>query len=45
MNLDGRQVDSLVSCFRVDAVLKVVLAGVFRCGLGEKLVNTFSVHL
>lgn len=41
-SMNGRQVDSLVACFRVDAVQKVLLADVFGCGLGEQLVHTFS---
>lgn len=41
-SMNGGQVDSLVACFRVDAVQRVLLAGVFGCGLGEQLVHTFS---
>lgn len=44
MRLDGDQVDSGVPCLGVDAVAGVVLAGVLRCGLGQDLVNAFSVH-
>lgn len=41
---DGAEIHSCVTCSRVDAVIRIVLAGVFRRGLREDLVDTFSVQ-
>lgn len=40
----GREVDSRVPCFRVNAVSSIVFTGIFWCGLGQVLVDTLSVY-